>query len=644
MIPVRDYLAESRIVQSRIFLLMSLSMVLILLLAGRLGYLQISQNESFTTLAQNNRIDFFPLAPVRGLIYDRNGEPLAQNIRVFNLEILPDKVEDMDDLLHRLGQIVLLSEENLQHFKGLLAKHPAFERQTLKANLSDEEAAVLAVNQHLFAGVELRARLQRFYPRGALTAHVVGYVGRISADDLETVEAEAYRGLEYIGKSGIEAFYEPVLLGKSGVAQVETNAHGRIIRELEQMPPDTGKTLHLGLDIELQSKAIESLAGFEGAIVAIEPETGEVLAFASAPGYDPNLFVNGISSDLYATLRESTRHPLLNRALHGRYAPGSTIKAFMSLVGMENGVSHSKQIFCPGFYSLPNRKHRYRDWKRGGHGQVTGHDAIVQSCDVYYYIMAKQLGIDRMHEGMTRFGFGRKTGVDMPGEPSGLMPSRDWKSNARGTAWYPGETIITGIGQGYMLATPLQLAAAMAMLANRGKKVSPRFLSAIEHPQSQLREPLPPRSAGITTLKNPRAYELVIDGMRDVVHGARGTARRIGQDIRYQMAGKTGTAQVKSITQDATYDEANTQKKFKDHSLFVGFAPLHNPKIAIAVVVEHAGSGSRTAAPMARELIDYYLLERLADAPGISAPAFLASAQPQNAARKSQSGQRRPAD
>lgn len=611
MIPIRDYQLESKVIKNRIIFLFGLVSTLILLLIFRLGYLQIYQHQKFSTLAQNNRINLFSLPPVRGIVYDRNGEVLAQNFRVFNLEILPDKVEDMNKLLDHLGQLVELTESNLEKFRSLLNRRPSFERQTLKANLNEEEAAILAVNQHRYPSAELRARLQRHYPQGELTSHVIGYVGRISTEDLEKIDKKNYRGMEYIGKSGIEAFYESTLLGRSGIERVETNAHGRIVQSLEQTAPDTGKTIHVSLDIKLQQKSIEALEGYEGAVVAIEPESGDVLAFVSVPGYDPNPFVNGISENAYSELRASDRRPLLNRALYGRYAPGSTIKGFMALVGMENGIGQNTRSFCPGWYSLPNHKHRYRCWKKAGHGVLNGHDSIVQSCDVYFYRMAKQLGINRMHDGMTRFGFGKKTGIDLLGEPSGLMPSKEWKRRVRDQAWYPGETVITGIGQGYMLVTPLQLASTMAVLANRGKKVTPKFLSKIEHPQSQVRESVDPIITGTEKLHNDQFYEDVIASLRDVVHGARGTARRIGEGIQYEMAGKTGTAQVKSIAQNQTYNEKNTEKKFKDHSLFVGFAPLENPKIAIAVVVEHTGSGSRTAAPIARKLLDYYLIDRL---------------------------------
>jgi penicillin-binding protein 2 len=621
MIPVRDYLLESRIVHRRIIFIFGVVTVLTAILIARLTYIQTSQHQRFSTLAQENRINLAPLPPVRGLIYDRNGEILANNIRVYNLEIFPNKIEDMDGVLNELGQLLEITDEDLDRFKTLLKRRPSFERQTLRANLNEEEAALLAVNQYRFPGVQLQARLQRNYPQEELAAHVVGYVGRISIDDFENIDQLNYRGLEYIGRSGIEAFYESRLIGKPGIERIETNAHGRVVRSLDQDAPETGQTLHLGLDIKLQKKSIEALAGYEGAVVAIEPGTGDVLAFASAPTYDPNPFVNGINRKNYSVLRMSEQKPLLNRALYGRYAPGSTIKGFMLLTGLENGIDPNKSIYCPGWFRLPNRKHRYRDWKKTGHGSVDAYDSIVQSCDVYFYELANQLGIDRIYEGMSRFGFGKQSGIDLLGEPNGLMPSKEWKWRARNQPWYPGETVITGIGQGYMLVTPLQLAASTAMLANRGKRVVPRFLTGIENPQSQVRKSMDPIVADVERMKNSDSYEYVIRSMRDVVHGARGTARRINQDIRYEMAGKTGTAQVKSIAQNERYIESETEKKFRDHSLFVGFAPIKDPKIAIAVIVEHAGSGSRTAAPIARKLIDYYLINRLgmfSDTPVIS--------------------------
>ena len=611
MIPASDYLRDGQIVRDRLLYVVGVLALLALILVARLAWVQIIQHQRFSTLALENHINFAPLPPVRGLIYDRNGQLLAQNRHAYNLEILPERVPDMERLLAQLGGLVTLGEEDLVRFRRLLKRRPHFEWLTLRTNLNEEEASRVALRQHRYPGVELQARLQRGYPEGELTAHVVGYVGRINADDQKQIDRRAYRGLSYIGRSGIEEQYESLLRGRPGFERVEINAHGKVVRSIGANAPRSGRSLHLSLDLELQRKSIAALQGYEGAIVALDPQNGEVLAFAGAPGFDPNPFVNGISNKAYAALRTSEERPLLNRALYGRYAPGSTIKGFLLLVGLENGIDPEQRVFCPGWYSLPNHKHRYRDWKRGGHGSLDARGGLVQSCDVYFYQLARQLGIDRMHEGMTRFGFGQKTGIDLRGEPSGLMPSRDWKRRARGQAWYPGETVITGIGQGYMLVTPLQLATVTAILANRGRRVTPQFLRGVENPQTGARRPVPPKAAGRTQMKHEDAYDYVIAGMRDVVHGPKGTARRIGRGIRYQMAGKTGTAQVKSIPQNERYDKDTVEKRFADHSLFLGFAPLDDPKIAIAVVVEHAGSGSGTAAPIARELLDYYLLERL---------------------------------
>ncbi len=607
---VRDYLRERVLIQNRIILCFIFIALLILALFFRLAYLQVIQHEQYSTLAQNNRFELFSMPPIRGLIYDRNGEILAQNIHVYNLEVLPEKVENMDELLSEIGQFIELTDNDLTRFQKLLKKRPPFEWQTLKVNLNEEESSMLSINQHQYPGIQLRARLQRHYPQGGLVSHLIGYVGRISSDDLDKIDPLTYQGMEYIGKGGVEEFYETTLLGKPGAERVETNAHGRVIRKFEQITPAAGKNIHLSLDFKLQQKSMEALEGYEGAVVAIEPGSGEVLAFASVPTYDPNPFVNGISETEYSVLRSSERKPLFNRALYGRYAPGSTIKGFLSLVGMENNISHNRQSFCPGWYSLPGHTHQYRCWNKSGHGNVDGDQAIIQSCDVYFYRLARLLGIDLMKEGMARFGFGEQTGIDLLGEPAGLMPSREWKKRVRGELWFPGETVITGIGQGYMLTTPLQLASVTATLASRGIKATPKLLTEIEHPQNESREAVPPE-VRLVDLKNDRFYDIVIKSMRDVVHGQRGTARRIGQDIPYEMAGKTGTAQVKSIRQNEVYDEENTEKKFRDHSLFVGFAPLDDPKIAIAVIVEHAGSGSKTAAPIARKLLDYYLIERL---------------------------------
>jgi len=609
-IQIRDYLKESNVVQMRLIIATTITVVLSVVLLGRLVYLQIGQHERYATLSQDNRIDLVPIPPVRGLIYDRNGTVLAKNFPVYNLEVTPDKVEDMDATLDELAQLVHLREEDLERFARTIKRRPGFERQPLRLNLSEDDAARFAINQYRFPGVELRAGLLRHYPLRELTGHVVGYVGRVSEKDLERIDRTQYRGTQYIGKLGVESHYEHVLLGQAGFERVETNAHGRRVRSISRTPSISGTNLHMTLDFRLQEVARDALGEYQGAIVALEPETGDVLAFVSKPSYDPNPFVTGIDKVSYAKLRESSGRPLLNRALHGRYAPGSTIKGFMGMIGLESGHSSGQTFFCPGYFSLPNSRHRYRCWKKSGHGWMNLPKAIEQSCDVYFYRLATQLGIDRMHKQMTAFGFGRRTGVDLDDEPQGLMPSREWKENVRGEVWYPGETVIAGIGQGYTLVTPLQLATTTATLANRGRPVRPRFLRAVEDAQTRLSEELAVEELPPPKVSNPAYYDIIVKAMENVVHGKRGTARRMGADSRYRFAGKTGTAQVINIGQNEKYDADTLDKKFHDHALFIAFAPLDNPKIVVAVVAENGGGGSKTAAPMARKVMDYYLVDR----------------------------------
>ncbi|MDH3451782.1 MAG: penicillin-binding protein 2 [Gammaproteobacteria bacterium] len=605
---IRDYLRETNIIHSRLAVALVLMGIGIVLLVGRLIYLQVVNYDHYATLSLNNRIQLVPVPAVRGMIYDRNGVVLAQNFPIYNLEITPDQVEDMDATLDELGRVVQITDDDVTRFTRSTLRRPGFEPQVLRFNLSDAEAARFSINQYRFPGAQLQARLQRYYPHGLLTSHVVGYVGRISEQDLMHIDRSAYRGSDYIGKLGIEAHYESTLLGQVGFEQVETNAHGRVVRLLSRTAPVAGRNLHLGLDIRLQKAAYEALGEHRGAVVAIEPATGSVLAFVSKPAYNPNPFVNGIDAHSYGALRLSTDRPLLNRALHGRYAPGSTIKPFMAMVQLHTGADPGR-TYCPGWYKLPGRSRIYRDWKKGGHGNIGLRDAIIQSCDVYFYRLAKHLGIDRMQRELARFGLGRATGIDLDGEPTGLVPSSEWKRRVRGAPWYPGETISAGIGQGYMLVTPLQLATVTATLANRGQRMRPRFVESLQR-ASQLIEPVPPTVIDTVTATHPDDYARIIDAMVGVVHGKRGTARAIGKDARYTIAGKTGTAQVIGMAAGQEYDEDKVPEKFRDHALFIAFAPADDPQIAVAVVAENGGGGSRTAAPIARRVMDYYLVER----------------------------------
>ncbi len=607
---LKDYLRETNLTHSRLIALIVLLVVLTLVILIRVWYLQVYSFQRFEVLSKDNRIRLLPVAPVRGQIYDRNGKVLAENIPVFTLEILPMEVRDMDALLDDVAKIIQLSPNEIRKFKAQVRTRPDFEAQVLKVSLTEQEVARFVVNQHRYIGANVQARLQRYYPYAGELVHVLGYVGRINQKELAKIDRKSYQGTEYIGKLGIEAKYENELLGEVGFEQVETNAHGRIVDTLERTPALSGQDIYLNIDADLQVKAREYLDGKRGSVIAIEPKSGDVLAFVSNPIYDPNKFVNGIDHRSYNQLRDDVNRPLLNRALNGRYAPGSTIKGIVSLAGMDNGWSKNKEVTCSGYYQLKGSSHRYRCWKRSGHGSVNTLQAIMQSCDVFYYQMANFLGIDKLHNFLGRFGIGKKTGIDLLGEPSGLMPSREWKERVRGKPWYPGETIISGIGQGYMLTTPLQLAVMTSTIANRGQRIEPRLVNRLTqgnevdelaiHQHGHLLETIPIKEAH---------YDSVIKAMQAVMEHPRGTARyTAGEDLQYSVAGKTGTAQVVAIAQGAKYDESKLSEFQKDHALFVAFAPVEEPKIAVAVIIENGGSGSTAAAPVARKIMDYYLL------------------------------------
>lgn len=607
-IRIKDYLRETTLIQAR---LVASSIAVVLLCSFvllRLYYLQVEQHSHYATLSQENRLSFVAIPPARGYIYDRNGVVLAENLPTYTLEVVPDNVADMDDAIDRVARLIELTDLDMARFEDALKARPGFEIRTLKSGLNDAEVARFAVNQHLFNGFQLNARLQRHYPFGPEVVHVIGYVGRISEDDLEQIDKNAYRGTDYIGKLGIEARYERTLMGQAGYEQVETNAHGRVVRTLSRVSPVAGKDLYLNVDLGLQQAAREYLGEFQGSVVAVNPKNGAVLAFVSNPVYDPNPFVNGIDSESYKLLREDAGRPLLNRALHGRYAPGSTIKPLMALAGLEHHRSPNHKVFGRGWFSLQGSRHRYRCWKKAGHGWMDMHDAIVQSCDVYFYALANGLGINKLHEFLTRFGMGKQTGIDLDGEPSGLVPSKDWKREARGQPWWPGETVITGIGQGYTLVTPIQLAMVTATFANKGERNKPQIVQAVSDSGSDVNQSIEKQTLEQVSLRNQRFYKRISSAMVDVLHGKRGTARRSGLGAEYEIAGKTGTAQVIGIKQGATYNEKNVAKRFRDHALFIAYAPANNPQIAVVVIAENGGGGSRTAAPIARKVMDYYLI------------------------------------
>lgn len=604
---IKDIAAEAGIVRGRVIA----ACVTVLLLAGvlvaRMAQLQVVEYEHFSTLSEDNRVKIVPLAPTRGLIYDRNGVELAQNTPTFSLEIVPENVDDMTELLAELGKLVEISDEDSERFRSMLKKKRPFQSVPLRYRLSEEEVARISVNRHRFPGADVQARLTRSYPLGASAVHLLGYVGSMNEEDLQSVDAAEYRGTTHIGKTGVEQAYESLLHGRPGFQHVETNAQGRILRVLERSDPTPGSNVYLTVDASLQAVAERALGGENGAVVAVDPATGGLLAFASMPVYDPNLFVDGIDSKTYRKLLASPERPLFNRALNGQYPPGSTVKPFVGLAGLElETVTKDHELFCPGWFRLPGRERRYRDWKKWGHGKVNVTRSIVESCDVYYYTLAHEMGIEQLHDYLTLFGFGQRTGIDLHGESAGLMPSEEWKRRSKGQAWFPGETLITGIGQGFTLATPLQLAMATATLSTRGVRLRPQIVLRREDAVSQSSVDLVPETLDTIAPHLEANWQTIINAMADVVHGPRGTARRIGVGATYRIAGKTGTAQVFGIAQDEEYDAEKLDKKLLDHALFIAFAPVDNPRIAVAVLVENGGSGSRAAAPIARKVMDHY--------------------------------------
>jgi penicillin-binding protein 2 len=605
---IKDHFRETRLFTNRAIVALVVTIALLIVLLVRLFDLQVVQHASYAVLSDKNRVHIRAVPPTRGLIYDRNGVLLAENLPSYRLEVVIERVEDLDTTIAELRQLVDISDDNIAEFRQDLKHTKRYNPVSLRSRLSDEEVARVAVNRYRFPGVDTVAHLYRHYPFDGLGVHALGYVGRISEQELQSIDNANYDGTDFIGKTGVERFYEDLLHGEVGVEQVETNAQGRTLRVLDRTPPVPGLNLHLSLDIELQRIAEAAMGDNNGAVVAIDPTDGSVLALVSMPTFDPNLFVAGIDSKTYRALQDSPDQPMFNRAIRGRYPPGSTIKPFIGLAGLEYGVvDPNVSTYCQGWYMLDGDDHKYRDWKKAGHGPVDLTQAIVQSCDVYFYDLALTLGIDRLSQFLEPFGFNDITGIDISGELSGLVPTRAWKRRAKREPWYPGETLITGIGQGFFLTTPLQLAAATAALSHNGDQLRPRLVAATEDPDSGEKVWLPSIPNAAVPVGNPDNWAFIIRAMTMVVHSAHGTARRISHGAKFKIAGKTGTAQVFGIKQDEEYVKEDISKKLRDHALFIGFAPVEAPRIAVAVVVENGGSGGAVAAPIARQLMDYYL-------------------------------------
>ncbi|MCX7067263.1 MAG: penicillin-binding protein 2 [Methylococcales bacterium] len=571
----------------------------------RLIHLQVTGHEHYASLAKDNSIKISPIVPTRGMIYDRHGNILAENTPSYSLEIIPEKTTDIDDTLARLQQLLAISEEKIDLYQKQRKRQKRFTSTPLLLSMTDEEIAKFAVQRPFFPGVDIRQRLVRHYPYGELAAHVVGYVGRINEAEIKTLPSAEYQGSTHVGKLGIESSYETELHGKTGNAEIETNVQARPLNTLNETDAVQGANLYLTLDMDLQKTAYDALDSFNGAVVAIDIKTGGVLVFASRPSFDPNPFVAGIANDAYQALQTSEDQPLFNRALRGLYPPGSTIKPFVALAGLEhNAITASQHLFCKGYFQLPNVEHQYRCWKKTGHEWVSVNKAIMESCDVYFYQLSNMLGIDNMHSFLQKFGFGEKTGIDLVGEKTGLLPSPEWKLEQKKQSWYPGETLITGIGQGLNQVTPLQLARATATLANRGEIVNPFLVDKMVSATSTLPSRDPHKEIIPLKTKNVNS---IIEAMVNVVHNEHGTAYDLKKNFNYQIAGKTGTAQVRGIKQNAKYDENKIAFKYRDHALFIAFAPADNPKIAIAVIAENGGHGGSIAAPIAAKVIKQYL-------------------------------------
>ncbi|MCE9679015.1 penicillin-binding protein 2 [Shewanella sp. AS1] len=602
---MHDHAAEAALFKRRAIFTFACVVVLLTVLFSNLYQLQILSFKDYETRSNDNRIRVVPVAPSRGLIYDRHGVLLAENQPFYALELIPEKASDIADALDRVSKIIPISAEERENLIESLKFHRRFKPLTIKNRLTEKEVALFSVNQHEFPGFSIQAGLKRYYPYGSLLTHVLGYVGRINNRDQAALQANGqwhnYAATHDIGKQGIEKYYESLLHGQPGHLEEEVNNRGRTIRTLKSIAPKPGQDIYLTIDLKLQQKAMELLDSRRGSIVAIDPRDGGVLAMVSSPSYDPNQFVHGISSKAYSELLNSRSRPLINRATQGQYAPASTVKPHIALLGLDDNVVTPKtRVWDPGFWQIPNVERKYRDWKRWGHGWVDVADALIHSCDTYFYDLAYKTGIDKLSNFMTQFGFGELTGIDINEESAGIMPSRDWKRIRYNQPWYIGDTISVGIGQGYWTTTPLQLANSVTILANKGERFVPHLLKSIKDDTRMVDTPadkMPP-----VVLNNPKNWDVINLAMKDTAHKSRFV------DAGYNAAMKTGTAQVFSVAEDEKYDADTIEEHLRDNALIVAYAPYENPKIVLAVVLENAGWGGVNAGPVARAMLDEYIL------------------------------------
>ena len=608
-VAMQDVEAEHRLFNHRAVFAMVFVVLMFAVIVVNMYHLQVTSYQAYQTRSEGNRIKVLPLAPNRGLITDRNGILLAENRPVFSLELVPEQISDMPTTLQELSALIEISEEQQTNFLKEVRQQRRFNSITLKEQLNDEEVARISVNLHRLPGVTVEARLSRYYPFGDLFTHALGYIGRINTNDLKQLEENEqlanYAASRDIGKIGLERYYETELHGIMGYQEVEVNNRGRLIRVLRSVPASSGKNIKLNIDVGLQLTAQQILLEKRGAIVAMDPRNGAILAFYSNPSYDPNLFVHGISSKNYNALLNSVDRPLINRVTQGVYPPASTIKPHLALLGLEtNTISANTRIWDPGFFQLPGVEHRYRDWKRWGHGWVDVYTAIVESCDTFFYDMGVKLGIDRVSDYMQKMGFGEKSGIDIYEESNTIMPSRGWKRARHNQPWYHGDTVAISIGQGYWTITPLQLLVSTAVLLNNGLQPTPHIVSELSNDLgTELIDTTPQE---VMQVVNPRNWQVVRDAMQQTVATQKGTAFNAFKGAAYTSGGKTGTAQVVSIAQDAKYDASKLDERLRDNAMYIGYAPADDPTIVIAVTVENTGGGGSTAAPIARQMLDYY--------------------------------------
>ena len=601
----KDDRAEKDIFVARAILASFVVVVLLLVLAGRMMFLQVSQHELYATKSENNRVQLKTVAPIRGLIFDRNGVLLAENLPSHSLTLVPERIKNIDKTLALIDTLVGLTEDEIRGFKKQVSQYRRpYEAIPLKYQLNEDQIAKLMVNAYFMPGVQVEAELMRHYPFGEELAHVLGYVGQINEKEKKRLDPIQYKATRHMGKIGVERYYEEVLHGKAGYQKVETNAQGRILNVLERQAPIPGHNLVLNIDVRLQHEAMKAFEGRRGSLVAMDPKTGGILAMVSSPSFDPNLFVNGISYKAYNGLRDSLDKPLFDRATRGQYPPGSTMKPFIGLGFLDAGVTNwQEEISDPGFYMLENDERVYRDWKRTGHGEhIDLRHAIIQSCDTYFYEMAFRTGIDKLQPFLQQFGFGQNTAFDVGNALPGLLPTREWKKRYRNRAWYAGDTLNLGLGQGFMLVTPLQLATATNVYAAKGQWQRAKLVQYVNN-ELLLEEEKP----ADVQIRNPQDWDKMNRAMEGVIKHYLGTAKGLQRDLKYTIAGKTGTAQIVGIKQNELYDSKALQERQRDHALFMTFAPVEDPQISVAVVVENGESAGGTAAPIARKVMDMYL-------------------------------------